>query len=85
VLTYALAVLAACANGLSSVLKRKANRQVPQASALGTGQLSLSSGHQQGSSRAALLAIAAGSGANSPGEDDGDQQARVPAPASEPA
>jgi drug/metabolite transporter (DMT)-like permease len=73
VLTYALAVLAACANGLSSVLQRKANKQVPQrenlsprlvwsllhepvwlggivaltagfllqASALGTGQLSL--------------------------------------------
>jgi drug/metabolite transporter (DMT)-like permease len=73
VLTYALAVLAACANGLSSVLQRKANREVPrrenlsprlvwsllhqpvwfggivaltagfllQASALGTGQLSL--------------------------------------------
>jgi hypothetical protein len=30
VLTYALAVLAACANGLSSVLQRKANKQVPQ-------------------------------------------------------
>lgn len=29
-LTYALAVLAACANGLSSVLQRKANKQVPQ-------------------------------------------------------
>jgi drug/metabolite transporter (DMT)-like permease len=73
VLTYALAVLAACANGVSSVLQRKANKQVPQrenlsprlvwsllhepvwfggivaliigfllqASALGTGQLSL--------------------------------------------
>jgi drug/metabolite transporter (DMT)-like permease len=73
VLTYALAVLAACANGISSVLQRKANKQVPQrdnlswrlvwgllhepvwfggivvlivgfllqASALGTGQLSL--------------------------------------------
>jgi drug/metabolite transporter (DMT)-like permease len=73
VLTYALAVLAACANGLSSVLQRKANKRVPQreslsprllwrllhepvwlcgigaltagfllqASALGTGQLSL--------------------------------------------
>jgi hypothetical protein len=73
VLTYALAVLAACANGLSSVLQRKANKEVPQrenlsprlvwsllqkpvwlggiaaltagfllqASALGTGQLSL--------------------------------------------
>jgi hypothetical protein len=72
-LTYALAVLAACANGISSVLQRKANKQVPQrqnlslrlvwsllhepvwfggivaltvgfllqASALGTGQLSL--------------------------------------------
>ena len=72
-LTYGLAVLAACANGLSSVLQRKANKQVPrqqnlsprlvwsllhepvwlggivaltagfllQASALGTGQLSL--------------------------------------------
>lgn len=72
-LTYALAVLAACANGLSSVLQRKANKRVPQrenlsprligkllhepvwlggiaaltagfllqASALGTGQLSL--------------------------------------------
>jgi drug/metabolite transporter (DMT)-like permease len=73
VLTYALAALAACANGLSSVLQRKANKQLPQrenlsprliwsllhepvwlggigaltagfllqASALGTGQLSL--------------------------------------------
>jgi drug/metabolite transporter (DMT)-like permease len=73
VLSYALAVLAACANGISSVLQRKANKQVPQredlslrlvwsllhepvwfggivaltvgfvlqASALGTGQLSL--------------------------------------------
>jgi hypothetical protein len=30
VLTYALAVLAACANGLSSVLQRKANKQVSQ-------------------------------------------------------
>jgi drug/metabolite transporter (DMT)-like permease len=30
VLTYALAVLAACANALSSVLQRKANKRVPQ-------------------------------------------------------
>jgi hypothetical protein len=30
VLTCALAVLAACANGLSSVLQRKANKQVSQ-------------------------------------------------------
>jgi hypothetical protein len=28
--TYALAVLAACANGLSSVLQGKANREAPQ-------------------------------------------------------
>jgi drug/metabolite transporter (DMT)-like permease len=30
VLTYALAVLAACANALSSVLQRKANKRIPQ-------------------------------------------------------
>jgi hypothetical protein len=30
VLTYVLAVMAACANGLSFVLQRKANKQVPQ-------------------------------------------------------
>ena len=29
-LTYVLAVLAACANAVSSVLQRKANRAVPQ-------------------------------------------------------
>jgi hypothetical protein len=29
-LTYVLAVLAACANAISSVLQRKANRDVPQ-------------------------------------------------------
>ena len=29
-LTYVLAVLAACANATSSVLQRKANRQVPK-------------------------------------------------------
>jgi drug/metabolite transporter (DMT)-like permease len=29
-LTYALAVLAACANAVSSVLQRKANKRVPQ-------------------------------------------------------
>jgi hypothetical protein len=30
VLTYGLAVLAACANAVSSVLQRKANKRVPQ-------------------------------------------------------
>ena len=29
-LTYSLAVLAACANAISSVLQRKANKRVPQ-------------------------------------------------------
>jgi hypothetical protein len=37
-LTYVLAVLAACANATSSVLQREANRQVPKRENLGPKQ-----------------------------------------------
>jgi len=39
VLTYALAVLAACANAVSSVLQRKANKRVPQRENLSLRQI----------------------------------------------
>src|ERR1700743_3285921 len=39
VLTYALAVLAACANALSSVLQRKANKRVPQSENMSLRQM----------------------------------------------
>jgi drug/metabolite transporter (DMT)-like permease len=39
VLTYALAVLAACANAVSSVLQRKANKRVPQSENLSLRQI----------------------------------------------
>ena len=42
-LTYALAVLAACANAVSSVLQRKANKRVPQSE-----NMSLLVFHEQG-------------------------------------
>jgi hypothetical protein len=39
VLTYALAVLAACSNAVSSVLQRKANKRVPQSENLSPRQI----------------------------------------------
>jgi len=39
VLTYVLAVLAACANALSSVLQRKANKRVPQSENMSLRQM----------------------------------------------
>src|SRR3984957_5307678 len=39
VLTYALAVLAACANAVSSVLQRKANKRVPQSENMSPRQI----------------------------------------------
>jgi hypothetical protein len=41
VLTYALAVLAACANAVSSVLQRKANKRVPQSENMSLRQIRL--------------------------------------------
>ena len=38
-LTYALAVLAACANAVSSVLQRKANKRVPQSANMSLRQI----------------------------------------------
>lgn len=40
-LTYALAVLAACANAVSSVLQRKANKRVPQSENMSLRQIRL--------------------------------------------
>ena len=40
-LTYALAVLAACSNAVSSVLQRKANKRVPQSENMSLRQIRL--------------------------------------------
>ena len=40
-LTYALVVLAACANAVSSVLQRKANKRVPQSENMSLRQIRL--------------------------------------------
>jgi hypothetical protein len=69
VLTNALAVLAACANGLCSVLKRKANKHFRQREDLSPHLV-----------RSLLL-----SGADSPSEDDSNHHEHAPASASEAA